>query len=130
MSKFRPTSGFKWINHKEFDLDKYPNNSLKGCVLEADHEYPKELRELHKDYPFESDKIEIKRKMVPDYQLRFADLYNIPIDNVKKLLPNFFDKEKSVIHYENLQLYLTLGLKLKNTSCIRIQSTSMTKRIC
>ena len=28
-------------------------------------------------------------------------------------MPNFFDKEKYVIHYENLQLYLKLGLKLK-----------------
>ena len=31
----------------------------------------------------------------------------------KKLLPNFFDNEKYVLHYENLQLYLRLGLKLK-----------------
>ena len=31
----------------------------------------------------------------------------------KNLVPNFFDKEKDVIHYENLQLYLKLGLKLK-----------------
>ena len=113
MSKFRSTSGFKWIDLKEFDLDKYAKNSLKGCVLKVDHEYPKELREIHKDYPFEPDKIEIKRKMVSNYQLRIADLYNIPIYNVKKILPNFFDKEKYVIHYENFQLYLTLGLKLK-----------------
>ena len=39
--------------------------------------------------------------------------HNIPIGNVKKLVPNFFDKEKYVIQYENLQLYLRLGLKLK-----------------
>ena len=37
----------------------------------------------------------------------------IPIGNFKKLVPNFFDKEKYVIHYENLQLYLRLGLKLQ-----------------
>ena len=49
---------------------------------------------------------------MPAYQLKIADLYNIPISNVKKLVPNFFDKEKYVI-YENLQLYLSLGLKLK-----------------
>ena len=60
--------------------------------------------------------------MLSDYQLKVADLYNIPIGNVKELLPKFFDKEKYVIHYEDFQHYLRLGLKLKNTSCIRIQS--------
>ena len=33
-------------------------------------------------------------------------------------MPNFFDKEKYVLHFENLQLYLRLGLKLKKTYCI------------
>ena len=47
------------------------------------------------------------------YQLRIADLYNILIGNVKKIVPNFSDKEKYVIHYEDLQLHLRLGLKLK-----------------
>ena len=42
MSKFLPTSGFKWIDLKEFDLNKYTSNSLKGCVLEVDLEYLKE----------------------------------------------------------------------------------------
>ena len=51
--------------------------------------------------------------MLSDYQLKIADLYNISIGNVKKLVSNFFDKEKCVIHYENLQLYLRSGLKLK-----------------
>ena len=31
--KFLPTSGFKWIDPKEFDLKKYTNNSSKRCVL-------------------------------------------------------------------------------------------------
>ena len=43
MSKFLPTSGFKWINPKGFDLNKYTSNSSKGCVLEVDLEYPKQL---------------------------------------------------------------------------------------
>ena len=51
--------------------------------------------------------------MLSDYQLNIADLYYILIGNVKRLVSNFFDKEKYVIHYENLQLYLKLGLKLK-----------------
>ena len=41
MSKFLPISGFKWIDLKEFDLNKYTSNSSKGCVFEVDLEYPK-----------------------------------------------------------------------------------------
>ena len=48
-----------------------------------------------------------------NYQLKVVEFYYIPIGNVKKLAPNFFDKEKYVLHYENLQLYLRLGLKVK-----------------
>ena len=60
-----------------------------------------------------------------------SDFYNILIGNVKKLVPNFFHKEKYVLHFENLQLYLNLGLKLKkNASYIRIQSIKMAKTIC
>ena len=43
MSKFLPTSGFNWIDPKEFDLNKYNSNSSKGCVFEVDLEYSKEL---------------------------------------------------------------------------------------
>ena len=84
MSKFLATSGFKWIDPKEFDLNKYTSNSSKGCILEVDLEYPKELRELYSDYPLAPDKIEIKREMLSDYQLKIADHYSIPIGNIKK----------------------------------------------
>ena len=83
-------------------MNKYTSNSLKGCILEVNLEYPKELHELHNNYLLAPDKIEIKREMLSDCQLKMADHYNIPISNVKKLVPNFFDKEKYVIRYENL----------------------------
>ena len=115
MSNFLPTSEFKWIDPKEFDLNKIPATVQR---------YPKELTELHSDYPLAPDKIEIKREMFSNYQLKIVGLYNIPIDNVKKLVPNFFDKEKYVIHYENLQL----RIRIEATSHIRIQSISMAKK--
>ena len=118
-------------NPKEFDLNKYITNSSKGCVLEVDIECPKELWEIPSDYILAPDKIQIKREMLSDYHLKIADHYNIPIGNVKKLVPNFFDKEIHVIHYESLKLYLRPGMKLKkNTSCIRIQLVSIAKTIC
>ena len=113
MSKSRPTSGFKWIDPKGFDLNKYTSNRPRGYVLEVDLEYPKELWELHNGYPVAPDKIEIKREILYEYQLKIINFYNIPTGNIKRLVPNSFDKEKYVFHYENLQLYLRLGLKLK-----------------
>ena len=97
MSKFLPTSGFKQIDSKEFNLNKYTSNISKGDVLEVDLEHPKELRELHNDYPLAPYVIEIKREMLSEYQLKIANLYNFPIGNTS----NFFDKENYVLHYEN-----------------------------
>ena len=110
-SNFIPTSGFKWVDPKMFDLTCI---SSKECVLEVDLEYQKELRELHNDYSLAPDKIKIEREMLSEYQLKIDNLCDIPIGIVKKLVPKFFDKEKHVCHFENLKPYLRLGLKLKN----------------
>ena len=113
MSKFPPTSGLKWIDPREFKSNKYSSNSLKGCVLEIDLEYPRELPQLNNNYPLVPYKVGIKNKILSNYQLKTADFYNIFISSAKKLVTNFFDKERYVILYENFQLYLRLGLKLK-----------------
>ena len=47
--EFLTTSRFKWVDHKEFNLNKYNSGSSKGCALEFDIEYSKELRKLHND---------------------------------------------------------------------------------
>ena len=38
MFKSLPRSGFKWIDPKEFHLNKYIGNSSKLCVLEVEIE--------------------------------------------------------------------------------------------
>ena len=45
-------------------MNKYNSNSSKGCVLNVNLEYPKELSELHNNCPLASDKIEIKKRNV------------------------------------------------------------------
>ena len=49
--------------------------------------------------------------MLSVYQLMIFDFYNIPLSTVKNLMPKSFDKEKYMLHYQSLQLYLILGLK-------------------
>ena len=64
MSKFLLTNGFKWVDPKEINLNKYTSNTSKGWVPEVSLEYPKELPELHNDYSLVPNKIGIKREML------------------------------------------------------------------
>ena len=43
MSKFLRTRGLKWIDCKEFDLNKHVSNSSEICILEVHLEYPEKL---------------------------------------------------------------------------------------
>ena len=80
MSKLLPTHGFKWM--KVSELENWENHS---CILEVDLEYPKSLHDLHSDYPLAPEQIKVNK--------------------IKKLIPNLGDKEKYILHYENLKQY-------------------------
>ena len=47
-----------------------------------------------------------------NYCKKIADKYGIKVGNVKILIPNLGDKTNYVVHHRNLQLYLSLGMKL------------------
>ena len=86
--KALPIGDFKWMDEKE--LEHWKNIP---CILEVDLESPKDLHDLHNDYPLAPERLKI--------------------NNVEKLIPNLWDKEKYIVHHENLKLYLELGLKIK-----------------
>ena len=50
--------------------------------------------------------------MLSKYCKEIADEYDIKVGDVKKLIPNLGNKTKYVVYYRNLQLYLSLGIKL------------------
>ena len=50
--------------------------------------------------------------MLSRYCKIIADRYKIKVGDVKKLIPNLGNKTKYVLHYKNLQLYLSLGMRL------------------
>ena len=115
MSQYLPTGGFRWMTEKQINkinLAQYNKESKKGLIFEVDLEYPKNLHNLHNDYPCAPEKVKVTKDMLSDYCKNIADKYNISIGLVHKLIPNLNNKEKYVLHYRNLQLYLDLGLKL------------------
>ena len=115
MSQYLPTGGFKWLKQNKIDnldLKKYDKENKKGIILEVDLEYPEKLHDLHNDYPLAPEKVKVTDNMLSNYCKKIADKYNISTGLVYKLIPTLSKKEKYVLHYRNLQLYIDLGLKL------------------
>ena len=112
-SEYLPYGEFKWLKNVDgFDVNSISEKSLIGYILEVDLEYPDELHALHNDYPLAPEKLAISYDMLSDYCKKIADEYEIKVGDVKKLIPNLGNKTKYVLHYKNLQLYLSLGMKL------------------
>ena len=115
MSQYLPTGGFRWMTQKQIDkinLTKYEVDSKKGLILEVDLEYPEELHDLHNDYPLAPEKVKVAKDMLSEYCQNIAEKYGISTGLVYKLIPTLGKKEKYVLHYRNLQLYIDLGLKM------------------
>ena len=86
MSKQLPTSGFEWMTDDEHDDWKH-----LSCFLEVDLEY-QDLHDLHNDYSLAPERVEI--------------------GNIEKQISNLNNKNNYVMHFENLNLYESLSLKI------------------
>ena len=91
-------------------MNAVSENSSIGYILEVDLEYPSELHDLHNDHPLAPVKLEISQNMFSKYCSNIASKHRIKIGGVNKLVPNLGNKGKYVVHYKNLQLYLSLGM--------------------
>ena len=116
MSQYLPTGGFKWLTEKQIDKimkKTILSDNKKGYILEVDLEYPEELHELHNDYPLAAEKMKVTKDMLSPYCKTIQEKFGVTIGQVAKLTPTLTEKKNYVLHYRNLQLYLSLGLKLK-----------------
>ena len=112
-----PYRSLKWDDKiTEDDIINY-DNGRTGFILEVDLEYPKELHELHNDYPLAPEVMNVKANMLSEKQVEIYKLINgskEPKDEkTNKLILNLNDKNKYVVHIRTLQFYLKHGLKLK-----------------
>ena len=74
---------------------------------------------MHNDYPLVPEKLAIPYDMLSDYSKKIADEYGIKVGGVKKLIEKFSNKTNFVVHYRNLQLYFSLGMKLTKIHKVR-----------
>ena len=113
MSQHLPYEGLEWLkNVDEFDVMSISEKSPIGYFLDVDLEHPDELHELHNDYLLAPEKIAVSSDILSKYCTRIADKYEIKVGDAKKLIPGLGNKTNYVVPYRNLQLYLSLGMKL------------------
>ena len=109
MSGYLPYGVFKWLKIVDtFDANSISEKIAIGYILEVDLEYPDELYELHDDYPLAPEKLSASYVC----SKKIAEKYGIKVADVKELIASLGGKTNYVVYYRNLQLYLSLRMKL------------------
>jgi len=108
MSQMLPHKTFKWVS-TDIDILNVPVDGNIGYILEVDLEYPSELHDTHNDYPLAPEHVNVTDSMLSPFQKEHFPSIRTP---QRKLIPNLHNKTKYVVHYRNLQLYTSLGMKI------------------
>ena len=101
MSQPLPTHDFKWEEFTKSDVKKIlkeqggfgGRHSPRGYIFEVDLDYPKDLWDLHNNYP-----------LAPE---------SLKVNGVEKLICHFKPRTNYVLYYRNLKQYRAMGIKLK-----------------
>ena len=67
----------------------------------------------HTDYPLAPKTLEVPREWIGNYTEGLIQKNRNKYISTKKLVPNLHDKKKYIIHYRNLQYYLSQGMVLE-----------------
>ena len=118
MCKKLPYGDFKWHYGRmdEKRVMKYSDDDDTGYILEVDLDYPKELHDLHKDYPLAPEIMSISENMLSQVQKDIHKYYygkDASDEKSNKLVLNVMDKKKYVLHVSALKFYLQHGLCLR-----------------
>ncbi|XP_046563770.1 uncharacterized protein LOC124272613 [Haliotis rubra] len=106
---------FEWMNSQDIeklDVRSIPADSKTCYILEVDLDYPRELPDSHSDHPLVPESMLISNDMLSPHSKELRNKLCIKGQPVRKLVPNLNDKTKYVLHYRNLQFYLSQGMKL------------------
>ena len=119
MTQYLPSGSFEWLDNTSLDyvfslLKELEEKSEFGYLFEVDLDYPSYLHDEHADYPLAPLKEKIPYSRLSPYARSLCDNLDLKHSlNQEKLLSTLENKKHYVIHYRCLQLYLSLGMKLK-----------------
>jgi hypothetical protein len=113
MEQMLPVGGFQWVEGLTLDVVlATEDNAPEGYILEVDMEYPEHLHDAHNDYSLAPETMEIPEAWLSDYQRTLVYELGGKYTECKKLVPNLCNKEKYILHYSNLKLYHSLGMRV------------------
>ena len=120
MSQYLPTGDFKKIklcceydsvlmNEIKEDIFNTPDDNEYGFFIECDLEYPVEIKEKTKNFPF----CQYQTKADPNLFSGYMNNVNQPnYKPTSKLICDVTNKSKYMIHYRMFKFYLNQGMKV------------------
>jgi hypothetical protein len=105
-----PESNFNFVDKELSEILSTDDDDNHGYIVEVDLHYPKELHDLHNDYPLAPEQMIVNDNDLSAYQLDLKNKMELKNSKVGKLVPNLNDKKRYVLHYRNLKYYLDKGL--------------------
>ena len=117
MQEYLPWKNFEWMSPHQLNYDfikRLEPEGEVGCIIQYSLEYPVALHDYHSDYPLAPLKKSIPYDMLSPVARMICDKHKLKrTTNVEKLLATVEDKDFYILHYRNLQLYVSLGLRVK-----------------
>ena len=110
-----PKCDFRWASQDEIDrfqVEDTSDDSDTGFILEVDLEYPHQIHDDHNDYPLAPERLTVTHEMLSPYSKNILEKNSIGLGKTPKLVPNLNNKSHYVLHFKNLKLYVSLGMKL------------------
>ena len=117
MQEYLPWKNSEWMSPHQLNYDfikRLGPEGEVGCIIQCSLEYPVALHDYHSDYPLAPIKKSIPYGMLSPVARMICDKHKLKrTTNVEKLLATVKDKDFYILHYRNLQLYVSLGLRVK-----------------
>lgn len=113
-----PIGNFRRLSQEEiatFDVLQVSDDAKKGYLIETSLSYPSYLHDEHNCFPLAPIKRSITDEELSPYAKEAWRQLRGSVKRAKseKLLCTLGDKDRYVLHYRNLKLYLQLGLQIK-----------------
>ena len=114
-----PVSNFSFLEDPSIMTEEFiasiPADGDDGYLLEVSLEYPESLHDDHNCFPLAPEHYQTQLEDLSEEQRQtYTKIYKRETyRGSSKLVTTLYDKERYVVHYRALQLYLQLGLRLK-----------------